>query len=74
MTGDRADIEFTDVEINVLRMIVGNMSDAEIAFALDMERSSVGELNQIIFNKLGTSDRAAAAEIAVKLELVKLEL
>jgi DNA-binding NarL/FixJ family response regulator len=71
---DRANIEFTDVEIDVLRMIVGNMSDAEIAFALDMEQSSVEQINRQIFRRLGAADRAAAAEAALRLGLVKLEI
>lgn len=74
MSHDRANIEFTDVESDVLRMIIGNMSDAEIAFALDMELLSVEQVNQQIFRKLGAADRAVAADLAVKLDLVKTEL
>lgn len=55
-------------------MIIGNMSDAEIAFALDMELLSVEQVNQQIFRKLGAADRAVAADLAVKLDLVKTEL
>lgn len=74
MTGDRAKIELTDVERDVLRMIVGNMSDAEIAFALDMETLSVEQINRRIFYKLGAVDRTAVPDLAMKFDLVKLEL
>lgn len=54
-------------------MIVGNMSMREIAFALDVEPRVVIAAGEDIFHKLGVSDQSSAAEIAAKLNLVKLE-
>lgn len=54
-------------------MIVGNMSMSEIAFALDVEPLVVIEASEDIFHKLEVSDSSSAAEIAAKLNLVKLE-
>lgn len=54
-------------------MTVGNMSASEIAFALDVDPSVVIATSEKIFLKLGVSDARSAAEIAAKLNLVKLE-
>lgn len=74
MTSDPHDIDLSDLELDILRMIVGNMSDCEIAFALDVEPRALEEMNGGLFSKLGASDRAAAADTALSLGLVKLEL
>lgn len=54
-------------------MIVGNMSDAEIAFALDVEPSVVDKVVKDLFSKLGATDIKAATAIATKLNLINLE-
>jgi DNA-binding NarL/FixJ family response regulator len=74
VTNKVADIEFTPVELDVLRMVVGNMSGREIAFALDVEPTVLEEISKGICSKLGESDRVAAAEAALRLGLIKLEL
>lgn len=66
-------IQFSDLELGVLRMIVGNMSPSEIAFALDVDRSVVIATSEKIFCKLGVSDARSATEIAARLNLVRLE-
>lgn len=73
MTSKLSDTRFTEFELDVLRMIVGNMSASEIAFALDVEQSVVVEASENIFGKLGATDTKSVNEIAIKLNLVKLE-
>lgn len=61
-------------ECDILRMIVGGMSDREIAFALDASDDLVEKRLRDIFDKIGVSDIDAAATIAIKRGLVKIEL
>ncbi|HEV8592368.1 MAG TPA: response regulator transcription factor, partial [Pyrinomonadaceae bacterium] len=53
--------ELTLAESTVLRMIVGGMSNKEIAFALDVSENTVKTHEKNIFDKLGVSDRTSAA-------------
>lgn len=66
--------ELTPAESNVLRMIVGGMSNKEIAFALDVSENTVKTHNKNIFEKLGISDRTSAATQAIKRGLVRIDL
>ena len=66
--------ELTATESNILRMIVGGMSNKEIAFALDVSENTVKTHNQIIFGKIGVSDRTSAATTAIKRGLVRVDL
>lgn len=66
--------ELTATETNVLRMIVGGMSNKEIAFALDISENTVKTHNQNIFGKIGVSDRTSAATTAIKRGLVRVDL
>ena len=66
--------ELTPTEENVLRMIVGGMSNKEIAFALDVSENTVKTHNQNIFGKIGVSDRTSAATTAIKRGLVRVDL
>lgn len=66
--------ELTPTESNVLRMIVGGMSNKEIAFALDNSENTVKTHVQNIFGKLGVSDRTSAATLAIKRGLVRADL
>ncbi len=66
--------ELTPTEANVLRMIVGGMSNKEIGFALDISENTVKTHNQNIFGKLGVSDRTSAATAAIKRGLVRVDL
>lgn len=66
--------ELTAMETNVLRMIVGGMSNKEIAFALDISENTVKTHVQNIFGKIGVSDRTSAATLAIKRGLVRVEL
>ena len=66
--------ELTRTEANVLRMIVGGMSNKEIAFALDVSENTVKSHIQNIFGKLGVSDRTSAATTAIKRGMVRVDL
>jgi len=66
--------ELTRAESNILRMIVGGMSNKEIAFALDISENTVKTHARNIFDKLGVSDRTSAATMAIKRGLVRTDL
>lgn len=66
--------ELTPTESNVMRMIVGGMSNKEIAFALDVSENTVKSHVQNIFGKIGVSDRTSAATTAIKRGLVRVDL
>jgi len=66
--------ELTATETNVLRMIVGGMSNKEIAFALDNSENTIKTHVQNIFGKIGVSDRTSAATTAIKRGLVRVDL
>ncbi len=66
--------ELTPAESNVLRMIVGGMSNKEIAFTLDVSENTVKSHVQNIFGKIGVSDRTSAATTAIKRGLVRVDL
>jgi len=66
--------ELTVTETNVLRMIVGGMSNKEIAFALDNSENTIKTHVQNIFGKIGVSDRTSAATLAIKRGLVRVDL
>jgi DNA-binding NarL/FixJ family response regulator len=66
--------DLTPTESNILRMIVGGMSNKEIAFALDISENTVKTHNQNIFGKIGVSDRTSAATTAIKRGLVRVDL
>jgi DNA-binding NarL/FixJ family response regulator len=66
--------ELLTVEQNVLRMIVGEMTTGEIAFALDVSRNEVKTHIGNIFDKLNVSDRTAAANSAIKRGLVRIDI
>lgn len=66
--------ELTPTETNILRMIVGGMSNKEIAFALDISENTVKTHNQNIFSKIGVSDRTSAATTAIRRGLVRVDL
>lgn len=56
------------------RMIVGGMSNKEIAFALDVTENTVKSHVQNIFGKIGVSDRTSAATTAIRRGLVRVDL
>ena len=66
--------DLTPTEANVLRMIVGGMSNKEIGFALDISENTVKTHVQNIFGKIGVSDRTSAATTAIKRGLVRVDL
>lgn len=55
-------------------MIVGGMSNKEIAFALDITENTVKTHVKNIFEKIGVSDRTSASTLAVKRGLVRIDL
>lgn len=66
--------ELTPAETSVLDMIVGGMSNKEIAFALDITENTVKSHIQNIFGKLGVSDRTSATMAAIKRGLVRIDI
>ena len=66
--------DLTTTETNVLGMIVGGMSNKEIAFALDVTENTIKTHVQNIFGKIGVSDRTSAAGVAIKRGLVRVNL
>ena len=64
----------TPAEQNVLRIIVGGMSNKEIAFALEVSENTVKTHVKNIFDKIGVSDRTSAATTAIKRGLVRVDL
>jgi two-component system, NarL family, response regulator len=68
------DEDLTPAEVAVLEMIVGGMSNKEIAFALDVSENTVKTHVQNVFGKLGVSDRTSAATLALKRGLVRADI
>lgn len=66
--------ELTPAESNVLRMVVGGMSNKEIAFALDLSENTIKSHIQNIFGKIGVSDRTSATMTAIKRGLVRIDI
>ncbi len=66
--------DLTPTESDILRMIVGGMSNKEIAFALDIIENTVKTYVKNIFEKIGVSDRTAAAALAIKRGLVRIDI
>lgn len=65
--------ELTKTESRVLHMIVGGMSNKEIAFALDISENTVKTHIKNIFEKLGVSDRTSAATTAIRRGMVRVD-
>lgn len=66
--------QLTRTETNILGMLVGGMSNKEIAFALDISENTVKSHLKNIFNKLGVSDRVTAVTTAIRRGLVRVDL
>lgn len=66
--------ELTPSEENVLRMLVGGMSNKEISFALDVTENTVKTHIKNLYDKIGVSDRASAATTAIKRGLIRVDL
>ncbi len=65
--------ELTRSETRTLQMIVGGMSNKEIAFALDVTENTVKTHVKNIFEKLNVSDRTSAATTAIKRGMVRVD-
>lgn len=66
--------KLTIAESTVLNMLVGGMSNKEIAFALDVSDNTIKTHVRHIFEKLGVSDRTSATVTAIKRGLVRVDL
>ncbi len=66
-------VELTAREMDVLKLIVKGMSNKEIAATLHISEGTVKSYINIIFTKLGVSDRTQAATTALQRGLVHLE-
>jgi DNA-binding NarL/FixJ family response regulator len=62
------------IEQAILRMMVGEMTDKEIAFALDISDEKLEKYLANIFVNLKVSDKIEAKDVAIKLELVRIEV
>jgi DNA-binding NarL/FixJ family response regulator len=71
---NRGQENLTPTETNVLHMIVGGMSNKEIAFAMDVSENTAKTHVKNIFDKIGVSDRTSAATTAIKRGLVRVDL
>lgn len=65
--------DLTKTETRVLQMIVGGMSNKEIAFAFDVTENTVKTHIKNIFEKLDVSDRTTAATTAIRRGLVRID-
>lgn len=74
LTEHLGDEELTPTEQIVLRMVVGAMSNKEIAFGLDISENTVKTHLKNIFDKLGVSDRTAATTTAIRRGLVRMDV
>lgn len=70
----RSDDRITDLEERILQMIVGRMSDGEIAFALDISDLELKAARRTLFGKLDVTDSSAAREMALKRRMIRTEL
>lgn len=61
-------------EKKILRMFAGEMSDAEIAFALEISINELVNMQKRIFSKLGVDNKKSAVEVAINLGFVKTNL
>ena len=66
--------ELTPTELIVLRMVVGAMTNKEIAFALDVSENTIKTHLKNIFGKLNVSDRTAATTLAIRRGLVRMDV
>lgn len=66
--------ELTRAEQRILEMLVGGMSNKEIAFALDVSENTVKTHVKNVFGKLGVSDRTSATTTAIKRGLVRIDV
>lgn len=66
--------DLTNSEQRILQMIVGGMSNKEIAFALDISENTVKTHVKNIFDKIGVSDRTSAATTAIRRGLVRVDI
>ena len=66
--------ELTRSEQRILQMLVGGMSNKEIAFALDVSENTVKTHVKNIFDKIGVSDRTSAATQAIRRGLVRVDV
>lgn len=64
----------TPTEMCILRMMVGEMSDAEIAFVLDTSKGDVEIQIDAILRKFGSPNRQAATRFALETQLIQAEL
>ena len=74
MTKTDAKSDLTQIEADTLRMMVGGMTDAEIAFALEASKDVIKTRIAGIFNKLAVTERSDAVTAAIRWGLVKVSL
>ena len=65
--------ELTQAEKNVLRFVVKGLSNKQIALAVKVSENTVKTHVKNIFDKLQVTDRTAAATVAIKRGLVRID-
>ena len=68
--GDLPEMELTERQLDVLRLLVAGMSNAEIARALTITVATARFHVSSILSRLGAANRAEAAALAVKRGLI----
>lgn len=71
---NRGQEELTPSEENVLRMLVGGMSNKEMSFALDVTENTIKTHIKNLYDKIGVSDRASATTMAIKRGLIRIDI
>jgi DNA-binding NarL/FixJ family response regulator len=74
LASDVVSEKLTSAETVVLRMLVGGMSNKEIAFTLDVSDNTIKTHVKHIFEKMGVSDRTTATITAIKRGLVRVDV
>lgn len=63
-----------DIELAILQMIVGGMTEKEIAFALDLSEEQFKLKVKSLISKLNVEDAHSAAVLAVASGLINVKL
>jgi len=62
----------TDVSLAILRMLAGNMTDSEIAFALNFEPAEIEARIRDLFHELSVDTREALVAAAIERSIIDL--
>jgi DNA-binding NarL/FixJ family response regulator len=63
----------TTRELEVLRLVAGGLTDAQVAASLHLSPRTVGRHLQTIYGKLGVSSRMAATHLALAQHIIETQ-